>query len=83
MVVVPKPDRRIRIYVDLTELNQSVRRELNMLPSVGEALAQLGGAMIFSNLDTNSGFWQIEHVKESSLSMIFITRDIALIVFHL
>ena len=38
MVVVPKPDGRIRICVDLTKLNQSVRREHHMLPSVEQPL---------------------------------------------
>ena len=59
MVVVPKPDGRIRICVDLTKLDQSVRRERHMLPSVEQTLAQLGGATSFSKLDANSGFWQI------------------------
>ena len=59
MVVVPKPDGRIRICVNLTKLDQSVRRERHMLPSVEQTLAQLGGATSFSKLDANSGFWQI------------------------
>ena len=73
MVVVPKPDGRIRICVDLTKLNESVRRERHMLPSVEQTLAQLGGATVFSKLDANSGFWQIELTKESSLLTTFIT----------
>ena len=73
MVVVPKPDGRIRICVDLTKLNQSVRRERHILPSVEQTLAQLGGATVFSKLDANSGFWQIELTKESALLMTFIT----------
>ena len=73
MVVVPKPDGRVRICVDLTKLNQNVRRERHMLPSVEQTLAQLGGATVFSKLDANSGFWQIELTKESSLLTTFIT----------
>ena len=73
IVVVPKPDGRIRICVDLTKLNKSVRRERHMLPSVEQTLAQLGGATVFSKLDANSGFWQIELTKESSLLTTFIT----------
>ena len=49
MVVVPKPDGRVRICVDLTKLNQSVRRERYILPSVEQTLAQLGGATVFQN----------------------------------
>ena len=73
MVVVPKPDGCIRICVDLTKLNQSLRRERHMLPSIEQTLAQLGGATIFSKLDANSGFWQIELTKECSLLTTFIT----------
>ena len=44
-----------------------------MLPSVEQTLAQLRGATVFSKLDANSGFWQIELTKESSLLTTFIT----------
>ena len=50
MVVVPKPDGKVRICVDLTKLNQCVRRERHILPSVEQTLAQLGGATVFSKL---------------------------------
>ena len=73
MVVVPKAEGKVRICVDLTKLNQSVRRERLMLPSAEQTLAQLGGATVFSKLDANSGFWQVELTKESSLLTTFIT----------
>ena len=34
MVVVPKQNGKVRICVDLTKLNESVRRERHILPSV-------------------------------------------------
>ena len=40
MVVVPKGDKRVRICVDLTKLNESVKRSRHMLPSVEQSLAQ-------------------------------------------
>ena len=49
------------------------RRERHILPSVEQTLAQLGGATVFSKLDANSGFWQIELTKESALLTTFIT----------
>ena len=66
MVVVPKPGDGVRICVDLTKLNQYVKRERHLLPSVEHVLAQIGDAKIFSKLDANSGFWQIELSHESS-----------------
>ena len=73
MVVVPKTDGRVRICVDLTRLNESVRREHHPLPAVEQALAQLAGARIFSKIDANSGFWQIPLARESALLTTFIT----------
>ena len=73
MVVVPKPDGRICICVDLTKLNESVQRERHPIPSVEHILAQLGDAKVFSKLDANLGFWQITLQKESALLTTFIT----------
>jgi len=65
MVVVPKKSGNVRIYVDLKPLNESVLRETHPLPGVDETLAQLTGATVMSELDANSGFWQIPLAEES------------------
>ena len=72
-MVVPKPSGKVRIYVDLTRLNESVCGEHHLLPTVEEALAQIGGAKVFSKLDANSGFWQIELSNNSAPFTMFIT----------
>ena len=72
MVVVPKPDGRIRICVDLTKLNKSVLRETYPLPKIDNLLAQVGESKFFTKLDCNSGFWQkLDH--DSRLLTTFIT----------
>jgi len=43
------------------------------MPKVDTTLAQLSGAIVFSKLDANSGFWQIPLVDESKLLTTFIT----------
>ena len=73
MVVVPKANSRVRICVDLTRLNQCVKRERHPLPAVDQTLAQLAGAKVFTKLDANSGFWQIPLAPASSLLTTFIT----------
>ena len=73
MVVVPKANSQVRICVDLTRLNQSVKRERHPLPAVDQTLAQLAGAKVFTKLDANSGFWQIPLAPASSLLTTFIT----------
>ena len=73
MVVVPKGNKKVRICVDLTHMNKSVRRERHPLPAVEQSLAQLAGARVFSTLDANSGFWQIPLDRNSALLTTFIT----------
>ena len=73
MVVVPKPNRRVRIYVDLKPLNQSVLREVHPLSKVETTPAQLSGATVLSKIDTNSGFWQIPLDPASRLLTTFLT----------
>ena len=85
MVVVPKQNGNVRICVDLTRLNQYIKRERHILPSVDHVMGQVGDAKIFSNmgqvgdakifskLDANSRFWQIELATESAKLTTFIT----------
>ena len=73
MVIVPKKGGQVRICVDLTRLNENVRRERHILPAVEQTLAQLVGAKVFSKLDANSGFWQISLAPQSHHLTTFIT----------
>ena len=73
MILVQKKNGSVRICVDLTHHNQSVKRERHQLLVVEQVLAQLMGANIFSKLDANSGFWQIPLAPESAKLTTFIT----------
>ena len=73
MVVVPKPNGKIRISVDLTKLHESVKRERHILPAVEETLARLKDSTAFSKLDANSGFWQVPLAQQSKALTTFIT----------
>ncbi|UYV77006.1 hypothetical protein LAZ67_14002793 [Cordylochernes scorpioides] len=73
MVAVSKPGGKIRICVDLTKLNQYIRRENYPLPATEHILGQLENACYFSKLDANSGFWQFGLAKESQKLTTFIT----------
>ncbi|KAK7096429.1 hypothetical protein V1264_005727 [Littorina saxatilis] len=73
IVAVPKSNGKVRLCVDLTKLNESVRRENFPLPSTDQLLAQLSGAKVFSKLDCNSGFYQIPLDEDSQLLTTFIT----------
>ena len=72
-VVVPNSNGKVRIYVDLTKLNESVRRENFPLSSTDQLLAQLPGAEVFSKLGYNSEFDPIPPDGESQEVTTFIT----------
>ena len=59
MVPVVKKNGNVRICVDLKRLNQAVKRERFILPTLDDITPKLAGAGVFSSLDASSGFWQI------------------------
>ena len=73
IVVVPKANDKVRICVDYTHLNQAVKRERHLLPTVEQVLAQMSGATVFSKLDANCGFHQIKLTKDSKPLTTFVT----------
>ena len=73
MVVAPKSNGKVRICVDLTQLNKSVQREFFPLPRLEEIMSSLEGSTCFSKMDANSGFWQIRLDEESQDYTTFIT----------
>ncbi len=73
MVVVPKPNGKIRICVDLTHLNDNVCRERHIIPAVDEKLVKLPGTTVFSKLDATAEFWQIPLHKDLVPLTTFIT----------
>ncbi|MCG8045737.1 MAG: reverse transcriptase domain-containing protein, partial [Candidatus Thiodiazotropha endolucinida] len=73
MVVVPKPSGKVRICVDLQKLNQAVKRERLMLPTLDDIAPKLVGMKVFSKLDASSGFYQLPLRGQSSKLTTFIT----------
>ena len=72
-LVVPKKSGEIRLCIDYTCLNRAVKREYHPLPSTDEVLAELKDARVFSKLDANSGYWQMELAEASKDLTTFIT----------
>ena len=71
---MPKPNNNINVCVDLTKINSDVCSERHTLPSVKQIFTQIGESTIFSKLNTNVGFWQIELLKQSALLTAFISQ---------
>lgn len=73
MVPVVKKNGNVRICVDLKKLNEGVKREIFMLPTLDDISPKLVGAKVFSKLDASSGFYQIPLHLDSSKLTTFIT----------
>lgn len=74
IVVVPKPNtEEIRLCIDFTELNKSVKRAVHPMFKVDVLLSRLKGAKFFSKLDARAGYHQIKLDDESKLLTCFIT----------
>ncbi|UYV70334.1 K02A2.6-like [Cordylochernes scorpioides] len=73
MVIVPKKNNEIRICVDLTKLNEKIKRERYQMPILEETLNQLSNGKVFSKLYANSGFWQIPLDDKSKDFTTFLT----------
>ena len=74
IVVVPKQSGDVRICVDLTKLNEAVRRENYILPKVESTLGSIASkGHIYTKLDANSGFHQVVLSEDSARLTTFIT----------
>ena len=50
----------MRICVDMRRAREAIQREKLLIPTVEEMLEEMNGSMVFSNLDMNIWFHQIE-----------------------
>lgn len=64
----------IRICVDMRLPNQAVKRERHLTPTIDDIIVELTGAQVFSKLDLNSGYHQIELHPDSRYITTFTTH---------
>ena len=72
MVAVPKTNNEVRICVDYHHLNEAIKRERLMLPTVDEILGQVRGAKYFTKIDSKNRYFQIKLHKDSRQLTTFI-----------
>lgn len=73
LVVVEKPNGKLRLCLDPTELNKGIQREHYPMKTIEEVAANLDGAVVFSVLDASQAFYQIRVSEKSSKLLAFNT----------
>ena len=73
LVIVEKPNGKLRICLDPRPLNRAIKREHFQLPTTENILSQMSGARYFSKLDASQGYWHIKVDEESSKLLTFAT----------
>ena len=73
IVVAPKKTG-IRICVDMRAANQAVERERHPVPTVEDLIVDLNGATVFSKIDLNQGYHQLELAEDSRSITTFATH---------
>ena len=76
IVVAPKKTG-IRICVDMRAANQAIERERHPVPTVEDLIVDLNGATVFSKIDLNQGYHQLE-LDEDSRSITTFAMHIGL-----
>lgn len=74
VVKKPKQEGQVRICVDMRAVNKSILRERHITPTIDDIITDLTGSTIFSKLDLNSGYHQIELAPESRYLTVFTTH---------
>lgn len=74
MVVVPKSDGDVRICVDMREPNRAVKREKYPMPTFDEILPHIARGKVFSKLDVEQAFLQMELHPDSRYITTFMTK---------
>jgi len=75
VVLVKKPDGSWRFCADYRKLNSVTEDDVYPLPVIEDALQRLEGSTLFSLMDLQSGYHQLEMAKEDRPKTAFITAD--------
>ena len=69
-----RKDGTLRLCVDHRRLNTLKVRHAYPIPRMGKLISNLRDMKVFSNLDANSGYWQISIAPREEVKMTFTTH---------
>ena len=78
LVVVNKSNSEGRVCLDPNNLNKAIKREHPPMITHKEVAAKLAGAKVFSTLNAEKAFYQVELDKESKKLLCFSTPFIGM-----
>jgi hypothetical protein len=73
LVVVKKPNGKLRVCIDPKPLNKALKRSPYLLPVLDDILPELSKAKVFSVCDVKNGYWHCQLDEESSYLTTFET----------
>jgi transposase InsO family protein len=76
IVPIRKPDKKLRVCLDLTAVNRAIVPEVYPLPTMEELTSRLAGSTIFSKIDLRWGYLQVQLAEDSRYLTTFIVPDL-------
>lgn len=73
LVVVEKPNGKIRLCLDPKHLNEALKAEHYMIPTLDDLRVKLHQMKFFTVLDLKDGFYQVKLTEKSSNYCAFST----------
>lgn len=71
LVIVEKPNKKIRVCLDPQELNKVIKSENYLIPTLEDITSKLSNKTIFTVLDIKDGYYQIKLHKDSCTLFTF------------
>ena len=75
LVAVEKPNVDVRICIDMRQPNQAIICERHPVPTVEETIQEMSGGKVFSKLDLNMAYHQVELHPDSREIATFAGPD--------
>ena len=75
VVIVHKPNDEIRICLDSRAINTAIERERHPMNTIEDLIVEVNGSQVFSKIDLNKGYHQIELAPESRYITTFATHE--------